>query len=162
MVVVSCQISDEEKKQIEEKTDNISDFIRESISEKLGTTKSLEKIQSDYFESALKLDEIERTYFEMVENKLKTDKTISIAEYEKLKSETDNKKLHDDKFYADWKPILDTYAEIDNIDIDNIELKSLIPLIDKIIADGHRIGITQLKDYMRIKKEKGNQTFEVV
>jgi len=155
MVMVSLNISEELDRQIESLSDNKSEFIRQAITEKLGTKdKTIEELEKIELDLANQYSIATSNTLKAIEKALIDKENLKLSE---LKTLEEKKAMLDQKekeLLAKLTPLLEPIPEIQNFDYSNpdwFNVKNLELLVDMLRTKGIRIGVQQLKTYLYSK-----------
>jgi len=151
MTMVSFQLEDNYVKDLDEVTDNRSEFIRTTIISKIQSVK--EKSLNDLIIDAEELN----NRLDLVNN-LINDKFNILREKQQLESKEIEDKLIQKELKQ--KELLDKYSNLEQFDfIKNFEyvnnwnnMANLLPIVDKLLDNNIKIGIVQLREYLTLRK----------
>jgi metal-responsive CopG/Arc/MetJ family transcriptional regulator len=151
MVMISFNLDEKLDKEIEELSNNKSEFIRQAINEKIGKKdKSLQELTVEYEQKVKEFTELEELYFNMINLTLKHKEQLRLQEIEELTDKVKKKSLQDKLLFERMELLLKDVDEIKNFEfISGWEsVANLMPLVDKLLIKGIRTGVVQLRFYL--------------
>lgn len=157
---ITLSVEDEQEEFLKNLS-NYSGWVREAIDLKRGKTeKSVQELEVEIKEKQLELDKLENKFDEKINQLLKHKEILTVRELNELEEKKLEKIKENEEFMLKYSPILTQYPEIDNLP--DFESSTLLPILDKIMKDGHRIGIFQIRKWLMLKQEKEKSNDSVI
>jgi hypothetical protein len=145
---------DEETIEILNTVSNKSEFIREAIAEKVGKKdKSLQDLALEINQKRLELETLDKQYFELLDKVLGHKEELRLSEIEEMEARKIRKDREDKEFMDKYFSLFSSYNEIVNITTEQSnDLSYLMGIVEKLVKDGHRVGISQIRRYLMLKQ----------
>jgi len=151
----SIVLEEKQYKDIKNSTDNISEFVRESIRKNMNIDLSLEEILELIDKNSKQTEFLDDKLNSIIDSQLKDKKTLTIQKELELKSLQEKREQEEEDFIIRYNK-LEELEEIQNFKfIDRWpESNNLMPILNKALEKEIRIGLNQLRRYLTIKSFK--------